>query len=386
MKNKTRVVVVFGSRSVEHEVSVVTAMQIMANLDREKYEVIPVYIDKAGKWWSGKVLEKVENYKNLELRNKMGLGQYQLSMVAGERKLLSVGSVFRKEIEFDIVLTAIHGTYGEDGTLQGLLEMVGVPYTGCGVTAAAVGMDKVIQKAVFEKEGLPVVKYEWFWKKEYEENKKEIIERLEKKIKYPMFVKPANLGSSVGINMAKDRKGLEWSIDVAKEFDTKILIEKGLENIDEINVSVMGFEDLEVSVCEQPIKANTLLSYQDKYMSGSKTKGMANLSRLVPAPISKGLTREIQSYALMAFRALGAAGISRIDFLVNIKKEIVYINEINTLPGSLAYYLWEKTGYTFSKMLDRLIELGFERYNSRNKINFSYDSGLLREVGKGNKN
>jgi D-alanine-D-alanine ligase len=384
--NKTKVAVIFGSRSVEHEVSVVTAMQIMANLNREKYEIIPVYIDKAGKWWSGKSLEKIENYKKLELKNKIGLGQYQLSMVTGDKKLMPVGGVFKKEIEFDIALTAVHGTYGEDGTLQGLLEMIGIPYTGCGVTAAAVGMDKVIQKAVFERECLPVVKYEWFLAKEYLENKKEIIERLEKKIKYPMFVKPANLGSSVGINMANDRKELQFAIDVAKEFDTKILIEQGLENIDEINVSVMGYEDLEVSVCEQPIKINTLLSYQDKYMSGTKTKGMANLSRMVPAPISKEMTKKIQSYALMAFRALGAAGISRIDFLVNIKKEKVWINEINTLPGSLSYYLWEKTGYTFPKLLDRLIELGFERYKSRGKINFSYDSGLLGEVGKGRKN
>ena len=383
--NKTRVAVVFGSRSVEHEVSVVTAMQILANLDQNKYEVIPLYIDKQGKWWSGEALKKIENYKNLELKNKNGLGEYQQSIVANERRIMPMGWFFRKPIEFDIIMPAIHGTYGEDGTLQGMLEMLGVPYTGCGVLAAAVGMDKVIQKAVYEKEGLPVVRYEWFLSKEYLENKKEVIERLEKKIGYPMCVKPANLGSSVGINMAYDKKELEWSIDVAKEFDTKVLIEECLEDIDEINVSVMGFEEAQVSVCEQPIKANTLLSYEDKYLKGGKVKGMANLSRLVPAPISKNLTKKIQDYALRAFKALGASGVARIDFLVNIKKEIVYINEINTLPGSLSFYLWEKSGYPFAKMLDKLIELGFERYNKRNKINYSFDSKLLKKADGGSK-
>lgn len=383
--NKIKVAVIFGSRSVEHEVSVVTAMQILANLDTNKYEVIPVYIDKKGKWWGGESLKKIENYKNLELKNKIGLGEYQQSIMAKERKIMPLNGVFRKPIEFDIILPAIHGTYGEDGTLQGMLEMMGVPYTGCGVTAAAVGMDKVIQKAVYEREGIPIVGYDWFLAKEYMENKKEVIERLEKKIGYPMCVKPANLGSSVGINMAKNKKELEWAIEVAKEFDTKLLIEECLENIDEINVSVMGYEEAEVSVCEQPIKANTLLSYEDKYMKGGKIKGMANLLRLVPAPISEKLTKKIQDFALRAFKALGASGVARIDFLVNIKKEIVYINEINTLPGSLSFYLWEKSGYPFAKMLDKLIEVGFERYNKRNKINYCYDSGLLKKPDGGSK-
>jgi D-alanine-D-alanine ligase len=382
---KIKVAVVYGSKSVEHEVSVVTAMQIMANLDTKKYEIIPVYIDKSGKWWSGKALRKLENYKNLVLKNRIGLGQYTL-MTTGEKKLVPVGGVMRKPIFFDIVLAAVHGTYGEDGTLQGLLEMASIPYTGCGVTAAAVGMDKVIQKAVYEREGLPVVKYDWFLSKDYVENKKEIIERLEKNIGYPMCVKPANLGSSVGINMAYDKKELEWSIDVAKEFDTKVLIEECLENIDEINVSVMGYEEAEVSICEQPIKASTLLSYEDKYLRGSKTKGMANLSRLIPAPINEEMTKRVHKYALKAFRALGASGLARIDFLVNIKKGIVYINEINTLPGSLSFYLWEKSGYPFAKMLDKLIELGFERFNDRQKLTITYDSGLLKKVGKGSKN
>lgn len=381
---KIKVAVIFGSKSVEHEVSVVTAMQIMANLDRKKYEIIPVYIDKTGKWWSGKALKKLENYKDLVLKNRIGLGQYSL-LTTGEKKLVPIGGVMRKTIDFDIVLAAVHGTYGEDGTLQGLLEMNGVPYTGCGVTAAGVGMDKIIQKDTFKENGIPVVKYEWFTKYDYQKNRKEIIARIEKNIGYPVFVKPANLGSSVGINKAKNRKELEWAIDVAKEFDTRLIVEEGKENIDEINVSVMGNNTFEVSVCEQPITGNKFLSYADKYMSGSKVKGMANLSRLIPAPISKDLTKKIQDYAITAFKAIGASGLSRIDFLVDIKKKKVFINEINTLPGSVSYYLWEKSGYTFSKMLDKLIELGFERFEDRNNLMRSYDSGLLKNLGKGSK-
>lgn len=381
---KIKVAVIFGSRSVEHEVSVVTALQAIENLDKEKYQVIPIYIDKTGKWWSGKILLKLENYKNLVLRNKIGLSQYVLAM-NGERKLISVGGFLKKPIYFDIVMPAVHGTYGEDGTLQGLLEMAGVPYTGCGVTAAAVGMDKVIQKDVFEKNGLPLVKYEWFKKEDYEKNKKAIIERVEKKIGYPFFVKPANLGSSVGINKAKNRKELESAIDIAKEFDTKIIVEEGLENIDEINVSVMGYKGFEASVCEQPITNKNFLSYSDKYMSGSKVKGMANLSRLIPAPISKDLTNRIQDYAITSFKSIGASGVARIDFLVDIKKKKVFVNEINTLPGSMSFYLWEKSGYSFAKMLDRVIELGFERFSDRKKLIVSYDSGLLNNFGKGSK-
>lgn len=382
---KTRVLVVFGSKSVEHEVSVVTAMQVFENIDKEKYEAIPLYIDKKGKWWSGESLKKLGSFKDLELVNEGEVKQYKLLGTIGDKLLVPVTGVFKKLIQFDIVMPVIHGTFGEDGTLQGMLEMLDVPYTGCGVTAAALGMDKVMQKAVFEKEDLPVVDYIWFSKNEWEEQRQEIVKKIEKKLKYPMFVKPVNLGSSVGINVAKDRVGLEWAIEIAKEFDRKIIVEQGLENIDEINISVMGVDSLEVSVCEQPVKAADLLSFQDKYMSGGKTKGMASLSRLIPAPISEKLRLTIEEYSKIAFRAVGASGVSRIDYLVDIKKEKVWINEINTLPGSLSFYLWEKSGYPFAKFLDKLIQLGFEYYHKRKSINFSYESGLLKQVTKGSK-
>jgi len=368
---KIKVGVLFGSRSVEHEVSIVTAMEIFAALDKEKYEVTPIYINKNGKWYIGKDLDKLESYFNLELNNKTDLVEYRMSVGAGTNK------------DFDIIFPALHGAYGEDGTVQGLLEMVEIPYVGCGVTASAVGMDKVIQKQVYEKEGIPMVKYDWFMNWEYKSNKEIIIKRLEKVIKYPMCIKPANLGSSIGINFAKNRNELEWAIQVAEEFDRKILIEEALIGIDEINCAVMGVDVLEVSVCEQPIKGEKILSYDEKYLGGSKTKGMAGMASLIPAPIKDKLRDQIQDYAKRAFRAIGASGVSRIDFLVNIKKEKIYINEINTMPGALSFYLWEKSGYNYVQLVDKLIDLGFERFNKMAKLQRSFDTKLLKTAKGG---
>lgn len=371
---KIRLGVLFGSRSVEHEVSIVTAMEVFAALDREKYEVTPIYIDKNGKWNVGKDLDKLESYFNLEFKNKNELVEYKMSVGVGDNR------------GFDIIFPALHGAYGEDGTVQGLLEMVGIPYVGCGVTASAVGMDKVIQKAVFEREGLPVVKYDWFMDWEYEANKEAVIKRLEKIVRYPMCVKPANLGSSIGINIVKDRDGLELAIQLAKEFDRKILIEEALIGVDEINCAVMGVDTLEVSVCEQPIKTDKVLSYDEKYLGGSKTKGMAGMSRLIPAPIKDRLRDKIQDYAKKAFRAIGASGVSRIDFLVNIKRERIYINEINTIPGGFSFYLWEKSGYNYVQLVDKLIDLGFERSNKMSKLQRSFETKLLKSAKGGTKN
>lgn len=382
MKNsKTKVAVVFGGRSVEHEVSIVTAMQIFENINRDKYEVIPVYIDKAGRWLVDKRLEKLENFKNLKLTD-IKAPEYFFAASPSVKSLLpkNVIKSFFTKISANIYFPAIHGTFGEDGTLQGLLEMTDVPYVGSGVIGSAVGMDKIIQKSVFKDDNLPVVKYVWFLKSEWENNKIEIIKNIEKILGYPVFVKPANLGSSVAISKARGLKELENAIDVASHFDRRIIVEEGKENIIEINCSVLGNNDLTVSVCEQPIKTQDVLTYEDKYLKGGKTKGLASLSRLVPAPISKELTKKIQEMAKTAFKAIDASGVARIDFLVDEKNNKIWINEINTLPGSLAFYLWEKSGLSFGELIDRLIDLGFERHKERQELTFSYDSDLISKT------
>ncbi len=382
---KLKVAVIFGSRSVEHEVSIVTAMQIFENINREKYKVIPVYIDKSGCWFVDDKLEKLESYKDLKLSG-VKAEEYFFAASTGIRSLIPKSVLkFMNKISADIYFPAVHGTFGEDGTLQGALEIANVPYTGSGVTGSAVGMDKIIQKSVFKDAGLPVVKSVWFLKSEWEDNKIDIIKNIENNLNYPVFVKPANLGSSVAISKAHGVKELEEAINVASQFDKRVLIEEGKENIIEINCSVLGNNELTASVCEQPLKSENILSYEDKYMKGGKTKGMAGLSRLVPAPISEELTEKIQTMSKIAFRVVDASGVARIDFLVDEKNNNVWINEINTLPGSLAFYLWEKSGLSFNELIDKLIELGFERHKEKQKLIFSYDSDLLSKMASGSK-
>jgi len=398
MKNsKTKVAVVFGGRSVEHEVSIMTAMQVFENINRDKYEVIPVYIDKIGRWFVDKRLEKLENFKNLKLED-IKAPEYFFG-ASPSIKALTPRSAFKffTKISADIYFPVIHGTFGEDGTLQGLFEMTDVPYVGSGVTGSAVGMDKIIQKSVFKDNGFPVVKYIWFSKSEWENNKIKIIQNIERTLGYPVFVKPANLGSSVAISKAEGLKELENAINIASYFDRRIIVEEGKENIIEINCSVLGNNSLTASVCEQPLKTQNVLTYEDKYLKGGKTKGMAGLSRLVPAPISEELTKKIQEMAKNAFKAVDASGVARIDFLVDpVKNNIsngvdeknnnVWINEINTLPGSLSFYLWGESGIDFGGLIDRLIDLGFERHKERQELTFSYDSDLLSKTSEGAKN
>ncbi len=379
INSKTKVAVVFGGRSVEHEVSILTAMQVFENINREKYDIIPIYIDKNGRWFVDEKLGMIDSFRNLKLK-EINAPEYFFAVSPSVKSLLPKSTIksFFNKISADIYFPVIHGTYGEDGTLQGMLEMANVPYAGSGVTGSAVGMDKIIQKAVFKDAGLSVVKYVWFLKSEWQDNKVKIIENIEKTLGYPVFVKPANLGSSIAINKASGLKELEWAIEVASSFDRRIIVEEGKEGIIEINCSVIGNNnELTASVCEQPIKSDQMLTYEDKYLKGGKIKGMAGLSRFVPAPINEELTKKIQDMAKRAFKAVDAAGISRVDFMIKSDTEDLWITEINTLPGSLSFYLWEKSGISFSELLDKLISLGFERHKERQSLTFSYDSDLI---------
>ena len=382
MPNKIKIAVVFGSRSVEHEVSIVTAMQVFESINRDKYDVIPAYIDKNGRWLVDNKLQKLENFRNLKLMS-VKAPEYFFAASPSVKALLPKNALksFFNKISADIFFPVIHGTYGEDGTLQGMLEMANVPYIGSGVTGSAVGMDKIIQKSVFKDNGIPTVKYLWFLKNEWENNKDKIIKEIEKTLGYPVFVKPANLGSSVAISKANGFKELQEALDIASQFDRRLIVEEGKEGIIEINCSVMGNNELTASVCEQPIKNQDVLTYEDKYLKGGKIKGMAGLSRLAPAPISEELTKKIQETAKKAFRAVDASGMARIDFMVRPDTEDFWVTEINTLPGSLAFYLWEKSGINFNELIDKLVNLGFERHRERQSLMFSYDSALITKTG-----
>ncbi len=327
---KTIVGVIFGGRSVEHEVSIVTAQQIMENIDKAKYEVLPIYISKSGEWYTGVALLDVQEYKDiaglLAKSDKVFLQPdakgNQLTYTSQRKGLFSRP----RHQKIDVIFPAMHGTYGEDGCLQGLLEMLGLPYVVAAVLGSAVGMDKIMMKAILKDGGLPIVNYIGLNQHEWEDNHQLVIERIEKNLAYPLIIKPANLGSSIGISHAKDQDGLKFAIDVAGHYDRRIIVEQGLTDFMEINCSVMGNQaDLQASLCEQPLSWQEFLSYEEKYLSKWSKQGMAGSSRKLPAPISDELTTQIQELAKTTFSLLDCQGIARIDFLLD-KGKTPYIN------------------------------------------------------------
>lgn len=352
---KLRLGVIFGSRSVEHEVSIITALQLIKNVDREKYDVIPLFVDKTGKWWIGS--EAISDYGEANIHSH-NFTPYTLSPDP------------TLDHQIDVAIICCHGTLGEDGTIQGLLELANIPYQGPGVVGSAVSMDKIITKKVLEASNIPVVNFQWFTKQNWIDDKNAVLDRLldsqntgHKLLHFPLFVKPANLGSSVGITKAKDRKSLEEAIEVALQFDRRILVEQGIEGMKEINVSVLGYDEYTASTPEEPIASGELLSYADKYEGGGKkTGGMASLKRRIPAPIPMSLTKKIQDAAIMACRQCDVSGVVRIDFMVNVGTGEYWLNELNTIPGSMSFYLWEASGITYPELIDRLVDIAHQRH------------------------
>lgn len=378
--------VIFGGKTVEHEVSVITGMQIIENIDKKKYKVIPIYINKEGKWLTGSSLLNFENYKNDKLEDAKEImlspnhGDYKIY-----RKPQETGLLGKKILgDIDVFFPAIHGMNGEDGTIQGIFELMNIPYVGGGVLSSSVGMDKVIMKDIFKANELPILEYYWFFRSKWSEDREAIIEDIEKKIAYPSFVKPSNLGSSIGISKAKDRDGLIEAIEIARNYDRKIIIERAVENGREINCAVMGYENkLETSMCEEPLGWQDILSFEDKYVSkGSKAGKTSGDRRRIPAEIDDYKRREIEDLAKLAFKAIDCRGVSRIDFLLD-KDEKVYINEINTIPGSFSFYLWDKKGYPFYKLIDELIDIAIKTHDEKQKNLYTYEANLFNRVAYG---
>lgn len=382
---KLNVGVIFGGRSVEHEVSVITGLQVVENMDKSKYNVVPIFVSKEGDWYTGSALLDIKNYKSINgLLSRVS--PVYLPPVPGIAKLhfqSKATGFFKKAadpIALDVVIPAFHGTYGEDGAFQGLMKLANLPYAGCRVMASAVGMDKIVMKDIFKANGIPTVNYAWFMRKEYRKDQETVLNRIESQLKYPVYVKPANLGSSIGISRAQDRQGLISSIEVAVQYDRKIIIEESIENLMEINCSVLGTDhEVQASVCEQPVSWESFLSFDDKYMR-SGGKGMKLATRNIPAPIGDEKTAEVQALAMKAFQVLDCSGVSRIDFLMEKDSQAVYVNEINTIPGSFSFYLWEPLGITFGNLLDRLVQIALENHREENGCLYSYDTELLQKA------
>lgn len=383
-----RVAIIFGGRSVEHEISVLTAHQAMAALPSDRYTPYPVYIAKSGEWYTGSALLDLNNFrKGLDalvamaepLQSRRIGGPQSASVSAKKQRLpwLPARTEPRALEPIDVAIPLLHGSHGEDGTIQGLLELANVPYVGSGVAASAVGNDKVLSKALLRQAGLPVLPDVSCTRARWKNDPAGIVAEAERLFGYPVFVKPVTLGSSIGVNRAADGASLRDAIDVATVYDSRIMVEPAQENIVEINCAVLGDASSAcASVCEQPI-ASQMLSYEDKYLQGGKDQGMKGSRRLIPAPLESGLTEDIRRIAVRAFQTIGASGVSRIDFLVRPATGEFFINEINTLPGSLAFYLWEPTGLSFPALLTRLIEIALERHREKQATTYSFDSSVL---------
>ena len=384
---KINLAVLFGGRSVEHEVSVISAVQAMASINKEKYNIIPVYMTKKSEFWTGEKLMDINSFKDIPALLKectecvfvRSEGKVQLI----RQKMKKFGSNLISDI--DVAFPIVHGTNVEDGALQGYLQTLDLPYVGCDVLASAVGMDKFVMKILLKDAGFPVLDCCRF--SSYEINDMDrMVEEVEKKFGYPVIVKPINLGSSVGISKGKDRDSLIKSIEEAFEFADRILIEPCVVQLKEINCAVVGdSESAEASVCEEPVQASgdDILSYDQKYVGGGKggSKGMATLKRKIPADITPEQDEFIRKTAVDAFRYLGLNGVTRIDFMMDMATDKIYINEINTIPGSLAFYLWEPKGVKYTELLERLIQLALKRYRQGEKISYTFDTNILSMGG-----
>lgn len=385
---KTTIGVFFGGRSVEHEISILTALQAMYAIDASRYNVIPIYISKEGRWYSGEPLMSVSNYKDMtalksrceEVYMNPEYGDYNLY----RRKKPLFGSHIVATL--DVAIPALHGTNGEDGVFQGLLETIGIPFAGCDTLSAAIGMDKIVMKMVLEHSDIPVVDYVWFTDKQWATTRDKWVEMIENKIGYPVIVKPANLGSSVGIARADNRQELITKVEEASRYSTRLIVEDLVENLKEINCSVLGdCDDYTTSVCEEPIKSGKILSYEDKYMGGSKGEsGMQASEKRIPADLSDEQTQRVRFLAGETFRVLSCHGVARVDVMIDDNTGAIYVNEINAIPGSFSFYLWEATGVPFDELMDKLVSLALKRKREQANKTVSYSQNIFA-LGGGSK-
>lgn len=394
---KTKVAMLFGGKTVEHEVSVISGIQALKAMDTEKYDVIPVYMTKENDMYIGSDIGDIKAYRDIQALLKKSQrvimvndnGRVQLVQFPPKK----FGGM--KPVDIDIAFPVVHGTNVEDGALQGYLKTVGIPFVGPDVTASAISMDKAVTKAVLKEAGVPVLDANVYTMADYEDPEG-VADDIEKTIGYPVIIKPVNLGSSVGIGIAKSRDELIDAIDDAFRYAARIMAEHAISKLREINCAVLGDENgAEASECEEPLTSGEILSYEDKYVSGGGKKGgakgssgykgagMANLSRKIPADLSPEKREEIRELAVKSFKALGCNGVSRIDFMIDEEEDKLYFNEINPIPGSLSFYLWEPVGVPYKELLDRMIQLALKRTRIEESLTFTFDTNILKTANLG---
>ena len=391
---KMQLGVIYGSRTCEHEVSIISALQLMKAVDPEKYDVIPVYISVKGIWYTGEPLKNIKTYTPFN-ENMPGIQQVTLDLTPGSGALIAYqqgkglfgGLKQIVSARLDCACLVFHGMHGEDGSVQGLMELANLPYTSPGIASSAIGMDKIMMKQFFRGAGLPVLDSQWYSVSQWKEEAEKIIDQIEKGLGYPVFVKPANLGSSIGVSRADNKASLKEALDVAFSFDRRVLVEKGLDAPIELNCSVLGYDGkCKASVLEMPNTGGAFLGFGEKYLqSGGGSKGMASLARLVPAPIEDSLRDQIQALAKEIFRLMDCKGVVRIDYMLDRHSDNYYITEINTIPGSLAYYLWTETGLPYSGLIDEMVDCAMRAHEEKERNSFAFQSDILSGVCLGGK-
>ncbi len=379
-RRRARVAVIFGGRSVEHDVSIVTGHQIMQAFPAERYDIVPVYISRDGRWFTGDALAVLDSFQDDGILSRDGVRACLLSPDTRHHGLIlePLAGRFRKSevIRLDAAFPALHGSHGEDGSIQGLFELADIPYVGCATLGSALSNDKIMTKTLLRQAGIPALDDHWFTRDRWLGQADAIVEELLARFAFPLFVKPATLGSSIGIGRAENEALLRASIDIAASFDRRVLVEPAMSAGVEINCSVMGFgEDFVASTLEQPVSWDEFLSYEDKYLRGGE--GMKSADRLVPAPISAELTARIQETSVAAFKAVDGRGIARIDYLARPERDEFYLNEINTMPGSLAFYLWKEDGCSASELVERLVRLARDAHAEKRRNTYDYKTNLV---------
>ncbi len=419
---KKNVLIIYGSDSTEHDISILSAMQIYNAVDKDKYNVTMVYISRNGKWYTGQKLDRIDTYKNFDIKSLK-----EVSILPNNNLLyIKHFNSFKPHKKVDCAILSLHGKNGEDGTIQGLLELAKIPYTSSGVLGSCVGLDKILMKQIFEANNVPITKHEILLKSEYDSENFDIT-RITKKLKFPVVVKPNSLGSSIGISFAKNKEELLDALNIAFMFDDKVIIEKCIKNLLEVNISVLGDgADCILSQTEEVQNESGLLSFEKKYLSNTPSKtskkenlqknnvkwqknsqnnqnlikkdikiknlsvktqnnlttystkiGMQNLGRIMPARISKEQSRLINRLAKKIFEITNSKGVVRIDFMIDKKTSQVYANEINTIPGSFAFYLWQRKGYDFTKLADKLIDIAINHFKQKSKLLSTFNSSVL---------
>ncbi|MBP3429012.1 MAG: D-alanine--D-alanine ligase [Clostridia bacterium] len=397
--SKMNIAVLFGSRSCEHDVSIVSALQLIEAAKAAGYTVTPVYISREGLWYTGDALCQIENLREFNPMAK-GITRVNLDVSANAGDLWAWppqrAGIFAKVpapvAHIDVAIPVFHGMNGEDGTIQGLLEMANIPYASSGVLGSAVGMDKIALKQILRGAGFPVLDYVWLTRDQLGEGSEAIIEKIEKKLKYPVFVKPACLGSSIGVSRANNREELEQAMALAASYDRRILVEAGVIHPVEINCAALGYgESVRASVCEMPVPTSdgSFLTFWEKYLrnagvKGEASRGMKSLSRVIPAKIGDALTERIQKMTCEIFRLLDCRGTVRVDYILD-ENDMLYVNEPNTIPGSLAFYLWKECGVSFADLVDQMVEDALLAHADKNKNVYAFDSTILQKVTSGAK-